>query len=138
MPILTINEGFAGFTHKYVLDYSALTTGNTIIGYIPAGGVVNRAAVFQNTADGGGQTDLVVNVGTTSGDPDEMIDALDLDGLTKAVFNTGDVLINSAAGYVINNTTAAVPIYLGVAGTVGSVTAGNWTIAWNQILAPSA
>ncbi len=138
MPILTVNEGFNGYTHKYVLDYSALTAGNTIIGYISAGGVVNRCIVNQNAADAGGQTDLVVNVGTTSGDPDEMIDGLDLDGLTQAVFNTGDVLINSAAGYVVNNTTAAVPIYLKVAGTVGSVTGGNWTIAWNEIKAPAA
>lgn len=138
MPILTINEGFAGFTHKHVLDYSAFSTGNTIIGYLPAGGVINRAIVYQVVGDAGGQTDLVLNVGTTSGDPDEMIDGLDLDGLTQAAFNTGDVLINSAAGYVINNTAAAIPIYCKMAGTIGSVTAGQWVIAWNQLQAPTS
>ena len=137
MAILTINERAAGFTHKHVLDYSALSTSNTIIGYLPAGGVIDRCAVFQVVGDAGGQTDLAINVGTTSGDPDEMIDALDIDALTQAAYNTGDVLINTAAGYVINNTAAAVPIYLKAAGTVGSVTAGQWVISWNQMQPPA-
>ena len=138
MPLLTINESFNGFTHKHVLDYSELTATATVIGYIPAGGIVNRCGVYQVTADGGGQTDLTLNVGTTEGDPDEMIDALDIDGLTQAAFNTGDVLINTAAGYVINNTTSAIPIYYLNGGTVGSVTAGKWVIAWNLIQMPTS
>jgi hypothetical protein len=138
MAKLTINEQYNGFTDKHVLTYDNLTETATIIGYIPAGGVVNRCAVQQITADAGGQTDITLNVGTTEDDPDEMINALDLDGLTQAAFNTGDVLINTAAGYVINNTTDAVPIYYKNAGTVGSVTAGEWVISWNVMTPPSS
>jgi hypothetical protein len=68
-----------------------------------------------------------LDVGVTGADPDDFIDALDLDGLTKAAFNTGDVLINSAAGYYINNTASAVNVLVEPIFT-GTVTGGEWYI----------
>lgn len=128
-----------GFTDAYVLTAAAITTaatgGQIIIGYLPAGGVCTRAAVYEITTSAGTSTDLVLDVGTTGADPDEMIDALDLDGLTKAAFNTGDVLVNTAAGYCINNTASALPIYAEVNFT-GTVTAGKWLICL-EILDPA-
>jgi len=127
-----------GFTDGYILTAAAITStatgGQITIGSIPPGGVVTRAAVYEITTSAGTSTDLVLDVGTTGADPDEMIDALDLDGLTKAAFNTGDVLVNTAAGYVINNTTSAVPILAEVNFT-GTVTAGKWLICL-EILDP--
>ena len=37
-----------------------------------------------------GTTSLVIDVGTSSGDPDEFIDALDVDAMSAPVLNTGD------------------------------------------------
>lgn len=121
-----------GFTDAYELTAATITStatgGQIVIGYLPAGGICTGAAVFEVTTSAGTSTDLVLDVGTTAADPDEMIDALDLDGLTKAAFNTGDVLVNTAAGYCINNTASAIPIYAEVNFT-GTVTAGKWLIA---------
>lgn len=129
-----------GFTDAYVLTAEAITalgtTGQVTIGSIPPGGVVTRCGVFEKTTHAGTSTDLVLDVGTTGADPDEMIDGLDLDGLTKAAFNTGDVLVNTAAGYVINNTASAVPVLAEVTFT-GTVTAGEWIICL-EILDPGA
>jgi hypothetical protein len=128
---LTIQEGFNGFTDIYKLtaaDITAIGTGGQrTIALLPPGGVVTGCGVFELVTSAGTSTDLTLDVGTTTADPDEYIDALDLDGLTKAAFNTGDVLINSAAGYAINNTASAVPIVLEVNFT-GTVTAGEWYI----------
>lgn len=143
MPQLSINSGaLAGFTNSYRLTYSKIastgTTANLTIGYIPAGGIVDFCAVYLNTA-AAGASDITLDVGTTSGDPDDMIDNLDLDGVTKVVFNTGDTFAVTATGATVgpigtvNNTTAAVPIYANFGGTVSSLTAGDWTIAWRVI-----
>lgn len=129
-----------GFTDAYMLTADAITTaatgGQIRVGTLPAGGVVTQCAVFEVTTSAGTSTDLTLDVGTTGADPDEYIDALDLDGLTKAAFNTGDVLVNTAAGYAINNTASALPIYAEVNFT-GTVTAGKWLICMT-ILDPSA
>lgn len=128
-----------GFTDAYILTAAAITalaTGNQVtVATLPPGGVITRAAVFEITTSAGTSTDLVLDVGTTAGDPDECIDALDLDGLTKAAFNTGDVLINTAAGYVINNTASAINVQAEVNFT-GTVTAGKWIICL-EILDPA-
>lgn len=120
-----------GFTDAYILTAAAITalgTGNQVtIGVIPPGGVVTRAGIIRIDAHAGTSTDLVLDVGTTEADPDEMINALDLDALTKAAFNTGDVLVNSAAGYVINNTASDVPVLAEVNFT-GTVTGGKYVI----------
>ncbi len=121
-----------GFTDAYLLTADAITTatsgGQIRIGTLPAGGVCTGCAVFEVTTSAGTSTDLTLDVGTTGADPDEYIDALDLDGLTKAAFNTGDVLVNTAAGYAINNTASDLPIYAECNFT-GTVTAGKWIIA---------
>jgi len=131
MAKLTNNERFNGFTDIYKLtaaEITSLTTGvQKTIASLPPGGVVTGAAVFELVTSAGTSTDLTLDVGTTGADPDDYIDALDLDGLTKAAFNTGDVLINTAAGYVINNTASAVPILIEPNFT-GTVTAGEWFI----------
>ena len=86
-----------------------------------------------------GASDLTLDVGTTSADPDEGIDNLDLDGLTKATFNTGDSFAVTATGAtvgpigIINNTTSAVDVLMELNGTVSSLTAGEWIIAWRQL-----
>jgi hypothetical protein len=124
-------ERFNGFTDVYKLtaaEITSLTTGvQKTIALLPPGGVVTGAAVFELVTSAGTSTDLTLDVGTTGADPDDYIDALDLDGLTKAAFNTGDVLINIAAGYAINNTASAVPILI-EANFTGTVTAGEWFI----------
>jgi len=138
-----------GFTDAYVLTAEAITalgTGNQVtVGSHPAGGIVTRAAVFEITTSAGTSTDLVLDVGTTGADPDEFINALDLDGLTKAAFCTGDAFVGTDSGAattsnvingVVNNTASALPIYAEVNFT-GTVTAGKWLICL-EILDPSA
>jgi len=129
---VTNNERFNGFTDVYKLTAAEITSLGTgeqkTIALLPPGGVVTGCSVFEAVNFAGTSTDLTLDVGTTAGDPDEFIDALDLDGLTKAAFNTGDVLINTAAGYAINNTASAVPILIEPNFT-GTVTAGEWLIA---------
>ena len=109
-----------------------LTSSQKIIGYIPPGGIVTNCAVVVNAAPAGA-ADLVLGVGTLSGTATEFITIADLDALVKANFNTGTVLVNTAAGYSINNTTSAVPIYARFTGTVGSLTAGEWLIAYTLL-----
>lgn len=128
---VTNQEVFNGFTdiHKLTAaDITAIGTGNQrTIALLPPGGVVTACGVFEAVDFAGTSTNLTLDVGTTAADPDEYIDALDLDGLTKAAFNTGDVLVNTAAGYAINNTASAVPIVIEPNFT-GTVTGGEWYI----------
>ena len=137
-----------GFTDAYLLTADAITalaTGNQVrVGTHPAGGIVTRAAVFEVLTSSGTSTDLVLDVGTTGADPDEFIDALDLDGLTKAAFCTGDGFTGTDSGAattagvkngVVNNSASDLPIYAEVNFT-GTVTAGKWLICL-EILDPS-
>jgi len=133
------NEIPTGFTH-YVKITAAQAVAKTAggqftIGSIPPGGIVNRCAVFENVNATGTSTDVTLDVGITGADPDDFIDALDIDGLTKAAFNTGDVLVNTAAGYYINNTASAVPVLAEFNGTLtaAGLATGEWIIAWNQM-----
>jgi hypothetical protein len=126
---------FFRFSYKDLKTPGFLATlgaaNQVIIGYVPSGGAVNVCGVFKLTSTAG-TTDIVFDVGTSGADPDEFIDALDADALTKAAYNTGDAL--TVAGddgtLYVNNTTAAVPIYLEVGGTVANLTAGEWIIGW--------
>lgn len=137
MPQLTNNES-RGFTHALKITSADLnTTGylassQKIVGYIPAGGIVTNCAVVVNTA-AAGATDITIGVGTLSGTATEFIASTDLDALTKSAFNTGTVLVNTAAGYSINNTTSAVPIYAKFGGTIANLTAGEWLIAYTLL-----
>lgn len=128
---VTNNELFNGFTdiHKLTAaDITAIGTGaQRTIALLPPGGVATACGVFKAEDFAGTSTNLTLDVGTTAGNPEELIDALDLDGLTQAAFNTGVVFIVGAAGFVINNTATAVPILIEPNFT-GTVTGGEWYI----------
>jgi hypothetical protein len=139
MPILTQlanNEVPVGFTHSAVITAAEVVAktagGQFTIGSVPPGGIVDACAVFEKVASTGTSTNVTLDVGVTSGDPDEFIDALDIDGLTKAAYNTGDALITSGANYYINNSASAVPILAEFNGTLTSdgLATGEWVIAY--------
>jgi hypothetical protein len=127
----TIQESFNGFTdiHKLTAaDITAIGTGGQhTIAIVPPGGVVTSCGVFKAKDFTGTSTNLTLDVGVTTADPDDFIDALNLVTLVKAGFNTGDVLINTADGYYVNNTASAVPILIEPIFT-GTVTGGEWYI----------
>lgn len=143
------NNESRDFTDYFRFSYKDLkTTGflSTIgaanqvkIGSLPSGGAVTNISFCQIT-DPAGATDCTADVGWTGADPDELIDNLDVDGLTKAAYNTGDGFTGEAGttdplgvtNAVVNNTAAAVDILLEFNGTVASLTAGEWVIAWHQ------
>jgi hypothetical protein len=126
---------FFRFSYKDLKATGFLATlgaaNQVIIGYVPSGGAVNLCGVLKLTSTAG-TADIVFNVGISGADPDEFIDALDADALVKAAYNTGDVLTTAGddGTVYVNNTTAALPIYLQVAGTVANLTAGEWIIGW--------
>jgi len=128
---VTNQEAFNGFTdiHKLTAaDITAIGSGGQLtIALVPPGGVVTSCGVFEAVNFSGTSNDLTLDVGTTGADPDEFINALNLADLTKAAFNTGEVLINTAAGYYINNTASAVPVLIEPIFT-GTVTGGEWYI----------
>lgn len=99
MPKLTVNEQAGDFTDVIKLTYVDLQNigngGQKVIATIPAGGGVDLCAVYESVAFVG-TTTLVIDVGTTTGDPDEFIDALDVDAMSAPVANTGDVFVQAA------------------------------------------
>jgi hypothetical protein len=153
MAKLTVNEAVAGFTHKLNFDYVDLqTTGflqtlgaakQRIVGKMLPGSYIDLAMLSQ-VVDPAGATDLTIDFGTTSGDPDELLDNGDVDGLTQVIVNTGDALQQSTTGSTlpikgyVNNTTAALSLYMEFNGTVGDLTAGQWVLCWRQADVPTA
>ena len=99
MSKLTVNEAAYGFTDVIKLTYNDLITignaGQKVIATIPAGGGVDRCVVYESVAVVG-TTSLVIDVGTTLADPDEFIDALDVDAMAAPVANTGDLMLQAA------------------------------------------
>jgi hypothetical protein len=135
----TINNELAtGYTHWFRVTAAEAVTktagGQFTIGSVPPGGVVDACTVLEIVNATGTSTDVTLDVGTTGADPDEFIDALDIDGLTKAAHNTGDALITTGANYYVNNTASAVPILAEFNGTLttAGLATGEWIIAWNQ------
>lgn len=112
MSKLDVYETSGDFTHVVKLDYLQLiqiaagtnpfngdalaTAGQLPIASIPAGGAVDLVYVDELVAFVG-TTSLVIDIGTTGADPDEFINALDVDAMTVPVFNTGDLMVKSAA-----------------------------------------
>jgi hypothetical protein len=96
---LSNNEAGRGFTHIYVADYEDLQSigngGQVTIATIPAGGAVELVYVDEVEAFAG-TTTLVIDIGTSAGDPDEFINALDVDNMSGPVFNTGELMTQSA------------------------------------------
>ena len=118
-------------------DLIAIGNGGTkVIASIPAGGAV-ELAVLTNTIDIVGSSSLVIDVGTTFADPDEFINALDVDVATVGLptVNTGDAFTagtaTSATGLsqAVKIVSAATPVYVKVTdAAVASITAGQIVI----------
>ena len=142
MARLTVNEaGTSGYTHVISLSFDDLakiklgtdpfngetlgTAGQLPIATIPAGGAVELAGVFESTALAGA-TDITLDVGTTGGDPDEFIDALDVDAMSAPVFNSGDSFTGNQSQAVPFQ--AETSILAEVGGTTANLTDGNIVI----------
>jgi hypothetical protein len=131
MAKLTVNEASSTFTHVYTIDYVDLialgTAGQVTIATIPAGGAVELVVVDESVAFAGSST-VVIDVGTTSADPDEFIDALDVDAMTVPVINTGD-LFTSNYTKAVKPVASATPIILELTdANIATATAGELTI----------
>jgi hypothetical protein len=151
MALLTVNEAAYGFTNKLAFDYVDLqTTGflstlgaanQKIVGKLPPGGYIDLAMLYQ-VVDPSGASDLTIDFGWTSGDPDELLDNGDVDAATQIIVNTGDVMKQSTTGSTLpivgayNNTTSAVSLYMEFNGTLSSLTAGSWVLCWRQANPP--
>ena len=131
MSELSNNEAGRGFTHVYTATYEDLQTigngGQLTIATIPAGGAVELAGVHESVAFAG-TTSLVIDVGTTAGDPDEFIDALDVDAMSAPVFNTGDAFTGGQSQPVGGTSTAASVILEVTDAAIASATAGEIVI----------
>ena len=101
MAKLTVNEASGDFTHVVVLNATDIVAigngGQDTILTLPAGSAIDLCGVV-NSVDIVGSSSLVIDVGTTTGDPDEFIDALDVDAMTVNLptFNTGDLFVQTA------------------------------------------
>ncbi len=138
MSNLSNNEAHGDFTHVYTADYNDLIAigngGQATIAVIPAGGSVEVVQVDETVAIAG-TTTLVIDIGTTTGDPDEFIDALDVDAMTVPVTNTGD-LFTSGYSQVVSPVAADTNIVLEVTdASIASATAGKITVGM-RILNP--
>ena len=145
MPQLTINES-AGTLINYVakLSFTDLIAigngGQQNLFKLPAGSGVLSCVVWEKTAIAG-STSLVIDVGTTLADPDEFIDALDVDAMTAPVANTGDAFVQAAgtttiAGGVlpVKMVATATPVVIEVNdAAIASITAGEIVIALQVI-----
>ena len=131
MSELSNNEAGRGFTHVYTATYEDLQTigngGQLTIATIPAGGAVELAGVYESVAFAG-TTSLVIDVGTSGGDPDEFIDALDVDAMTAPVFNTGDAFTGGQSQPAGGTNTAASIILEVTDAAIASATAGEIVI----------
>jgi len=134
MAKVTVNE-LGSFTDYVRLDYNDLIAigngGTRIIATIPAHGAVELVGVA-NTVDIAGSSTLVIDVGTTLADPDEFINALDVDAMTVPVFNTGDqytagtATSTSGLTQAVKQSASAADIYIKVTDSaVASLTAGE-------------
>ena len=137
MAKVTVNE-LGSFTDYVRLDYNDLIAigngGTRIIASIPAHGAVELVGVA-NTVDIAGSSTLVIDVGTTLADPDEFINALDVDAMTVPVFNTGDQYTagtatnTSGLTQAVKQSASAADIYIKVTDSaVASLTAGEIVI----------
>ncbi len=139
MPQLSSQES-RGFTHTFRITGTELaTTGyltstEKIVAQLPAGGIITNAAVFVQSALAGA-SDITISVGTITGTATNLIASVDLDALTKVVYNTGSA-VDTEPG-LVNNTASALPVYARFGGTVGSLTAGDFTVALT-VLDPGA
>lgn len=130
-----VNNESVEETYIYVADFehiaaNATSSNQVTIGEIPAGGGVKQVVVYEATALAGA-SDITLDVGTTTGDPDELIDALDVDAMSAPVYNTGDLFEAANAGGIdlVGLTNTATDIVAEWNGTVASLTAGKVVVA---------
>jgi hypothetical protein len=137
MAKVAINE-LGAFTDVVSLDFNDLIAigngGTRVIAKIPAHGAVELCGVA-NTVDIAGSSSLVIDVGTTSADPDEFINALDVDAMTVPVFNTGDqftagtTVSSTGLSQAVKPVTSATDVYIKVTDSaIASLTAGKIVI----------
>lgn len=137
MAKVAVNE-LGSFTDVVRLDYNDLIAigngGTRVIAQIPAHGAVELVGVA-NTVDIAGSSSLVIDVGTTLADPDEFINALDVDAMTVPVFNTGDQYTlgtatnTSGLTQAVKQSASATDIYIKVTDSaIASLTAGEIVI----------
>ena len=132
MAKLTINESANSFwTDVVIVDFNDLIAigngGQRTIAAIPPNGALEASCVWKITA-AAGSTSVVLDVGTTAADPDEFIDALDADGMTTPVFNTGDLFTTLFSKFVGGSVAGASVLLEVNDATVTSLTAGKWGI----------
>jgi hypothetical protein len=142
MPQLVNNERspYTDVVKITAADLIAIGTGGTRrIATIPAGGAVELVTVIETVAVVG-STSLVIDIGTTIADPEEFINALDVDAMTTGLptFNTGTSFVQSAGNTTIKGgvlpvgaASAATPVYIKVTdAAVASITAGEIMIGF--------
>jgi len=122
-------------TFLYVADVAhikanATVSNQVIIGEIPAGGAVKSVYVYEKVPLAGA-SDITLDVGTTANDPDEFINALDVDGMSAPVYNTGDAFeaANAEGIAIVGKTNTATDILAEWNGTVNDLTAGKVVVA---------
>ena len=130
MAKVAINE-LGAFTDVVRLDFNDLKAigngGSLVIAKIPAQGAVELAGVAETVAVDGSSS-LVIDVGTTSADPDEFIDALDVDAMTVPVFNTGDQF-TSGYSKAVKAVASQTDVYIKVTdANIASIIAGEIVI----------
>lgn len=137
-----INNEYRGFSDYVVLnpaDLIAIGNGGTkVIATVPIGGAVELVGVI-NTVDIVGSSSLEIDVGTTIADPNEFIEALDVDAMTVNLptYNTGTAFVQAAGTTTIEGgskpvggTATAKPVYIKITdAAVASITAGQIVIA---------
>ncbi len=139
MPQLA-NQESRGFTHYFRITAAELattgylTSSEKVVASLPAGGIITNAAVFVQTALAGA-SNIDISVGTITGTATNLVNTTDLDALTKVAYNTGSA-VDTEPG-LVNNTTAAIPVFARVTGTVANLTAGEIIVALT-ILDPGA
>lgn len=142
MPKFTTQEA-AGrlLNYAYRIDHNDIKAigngGQKVLFSQPAGSAV-LSCIVQKTVAVAGSTSLVFDIGTTAGDPDEYINALDADGLSGATANTGDVFVQAAGTTTIAG--GALPVGIVTSATnvllevndaaVASITAGEFVICF--------
>ena len=156
MAKLTINEAAHGYTHKFAFDYidlqrpgflSTIGAANQFrVGKLLPGSIVDTAVLYQ-VVNEAGASNLTIDFGVTGADPDELIDNGDVDVMTQVIWNTGDAFLGTDSGAATtanvvngyaNNTASAVDLLVEFNGTVSSLTAGSWVLAWRQLDPPTS
>lgn len=141
MPQLVNNERspYTDVVKITAADLIAIGNGGTRrIATIPAGGAVELVTVT-NTVDIAGSSSLVIDVGTTLADPDEFINALDVDAMTVGLptvnqgdqFTAGTTVSTTGLSQAVAAASTATPIYIKVTdAAVASITAGEIMIGF--------